>query len=205
MRKPAREQGRNIQLAIIALANARPLAIMVKFESTLEVTDSNPPWHILRVEKALVADFGFKGNLRRVVCTLNGLETFNRALFPSKGNYFITLSKKLREKLRLEVGDTVTVELARDESKYGMPMPEEFAEVLSQDPEGDRLFNALSPGNQRLMLKLIMFVKDVDKRIARSLVGVELLKRSNGKFEYHLQHDAMRAVSSNSPVLKFER
>ena len=39
-----------------------------------------------------------------------------------------------------------------------------------------RLFEALSPGNQRLMLKLIVFVKDVDRRIARSLAGIELLK-----------------------------
>lgn len=168
----------------------------VKFESTLDVTDSTPPYHILRIAKKLVASFEFKGNLRRVICTLNGIETFNCALFPSKGDYFLTLNKNLRERLGIEIGDTVTVELKRDESKYGMPMPEEFAEVLRQDPEGERLFNELSPGNQRLMLKLIVFVKDTDRRIARSLAGVELLKRSDGKFEYHIQHDAMRAAAN---------
>ena len=128
----------------------------IRFKSSLEVT---PPWHIVRVPKTKVANFGFKGNLRRVVCTLNDTERFNCALFPSKGDYFLTLNKKLREKLALRVGDAVTVELERDESKYGMPMPDEFAEVLRQDPEGDRLFNQLSPGNQRLMLKLIVFCK----------------------------------------------
>src|SRR5262245_45876961 len=120
----------------------------VRFKSKLEVTDSSPPWHILRVPKAKVADFGFKGNLRRVVCTLNETETFNCALFPSKGEFFITLNKKLRDKLGLEVGKNVTIELAKDESEFGMPMPEEFAEVMRQDTEGERLFNALSPGNQ---------------------------------------------------------
>ena len=168
----------------------------VKFRSKVEVTDSEPPWHILRVPKSKVADFGFKGNLRRVTCALNGTEPFQCSLFPSKGDYFLTLGKKLREKLSLEVGKTVTIELAKDESEYGMPMPAEFAEALKQDPEGERLFKALSPGNQRLMLKLIVFVKNVDKRIARSLVGIELLKRSGGKFDYHTQHDAMRVVSS---------
>lgn len=166
----------------------------IKFTSTLEITDSSPPWHILRVPKAKVADFGFKGNLRRVVCTLNGTEAFNCALFPSKGDYFITLNKKLRDKLGLEIGKAVMVELTKDESEFGMPMPEEFAEVLRQDAEGERLFNALSPGNQRLMLKLIVFVKDVDKRIIRSLVGLETLKRCDGRFEYHVLHDAMRAA-----------
>ena len=168
----------------------------VRFKSKLEVTDSSPPWHILRVPKAKVAGFAFKGNLRRVVCTLNETETFNCALFPSKGNYFITVSKKLRDKLGLEVEKSVSIELEKDESEFGMPMPEEFAEVLRQDSEGEQLFNALSPGNQRLMLKLIVFSKDIDKRIIRSLTGLEILKKCDGKFEYHLLHDAMREACS---------
>ena len=177
----------------------------VKFKSSLEVTDSTPPWHILRVPKAKVAHFEFKRNLRRVICTLNGKETFNCALFPSKGDYFITLNKKLRDKLQLEVGKTVTIELEKDGSKYGMPMPDEFAEVLRQDPKGERLFNGLSPGNQRLMLKLIVFVKDVDKRIARALTGIELLKRSDGNFDYHAQHLAMKIVTSGKIDLDLKR
>ena len=177
----------------------------VKFKSTLELTDSSPPWHILRVPKTKVAHFGFSRNLRRVVCILNDVETFNCALFPSKGDYFITLSKKLRDKLGLVVGDTVTIELTKDESKYGMPMPEEFAEVLRQDAEGDRLFNKLSPGDQRLMLKLVVFVKDADRRIARALAGIELLKGADGKFDYHAQHLAMRIAGSPNPGMEIGR
>lgn len=52
------------------------------------------------------------------------------------------------------------------------------------------------------MLKLIVFVKDVDKRIARSLVGVELLKKSDGVFDYHVQHDSMRLVFSSKPKFR---
>jgi hypothetical protein len=180
-------------------------AAETSFTSTLERTHGASVWHILRVPREKVAHFGFKGNLRRVICTLNGTETFNCALLPVDGAYFITLNQKRRTKLGLEAGDAVTIGLEKDESKYGMPMPEEFAEVLRQDPEGDRLFNNLSPGNQRLMLKLIVFVKDVDKRIARALVGIELLKRSDGKFDYHMQHDGMRGVSSGKPGFKLER
>lgn len=168
----------------------------VKFQSSLILSGTATPWHFLTVPRAKVAHFGFKGNLRRVVCTLNGVETFQCSLFPNKGDYLITLNKKLRDKFGLEVGDTVTIELEKDGSKYGMPMPDEFAEVLRQDPEGERLFKELSPGNQRLMLKLIVFVKDVDKRIARALTGIELLKRSDGKFDYHAQHLAMKIVTS---------
>lgn len=164
----------------------------VKFKSRVEQTDSDPPWHILRVPKKKVEHFGFKGNLRRVVCSLNGGKEFNCSLFPSRGDYFITLSKQLREKLGVDVGDSVTIELSKDESKYGMPMPEEFAEVMRQDPAGGKLFDALSPGNQRLLLKLIVMVKDVDKRIVRGLVALETLKLCDGKFIYNIQNDAMR-------------
>lgn len=169
----------------------------VRFRSKVEITDSDPPWHILRVPRAKVADFGFKGNLRRVVCTLNETETFNCSLFPSKGDYFITLNKKLRDKLSLALGSTVTIQLEKDESKYGMPMPQEFAEVLRQDAEGERLFNALSPGDQRLMLKLIVFVKDIDRRIIRALTGIELLKRFDGVFDYAAQHMAMKIATAS--------
>ena len=166
---------------------------VVKFQSTLVLSGTATPWHFLTVPREKVADFGFKGNLRRVICTLNGIETFQCSLFPNKGDYLITLNKRLRDKFGLEVGDAVTVELEKDDSPYGMPMPEEFAEVLNQDPEGALLFNKLTPGNQRLMLKLIASIKGVDDRIARSLAGVELLKRSAGKFDYHAQDDAMKA------------
>lgn len=166
------------------------------FTSALATTDSNPPWHILRVPKSEVAGFGFKGNLRRVLCSLNGNEFFNCSLFPSRGDYFLTISKQLRSRLGVEVGDAVEIVLKPDQSKYGMPVPDEFAEVLRQDPEAERLFDALSPGNQRLMLKLVVFVKDVDRRIARALAGVELLKAMDGTFDYHAQHMAMRVAGA---------
>ncbi|MBK9153228.1 MAG: DUF1905 domain-containing protein [Chloracidobacterium sp.] len=164
------------------------------YRSKVEVTDSDPPWHIARIPKAKVAHFAFKGNLRRVICTLNGTETLQCSLFPSDDDYFITLSKSLRKKLRLEPGNPIDLAISKDESKYGMPMPEEFAEVLRQDREGKRMFEALSPGNQRLMLKLVDFVKSVDKRIIRSLTGIQVLKQCEGKFDYHILHDAMRAA-----------
>ena len=97
-------------------------------------------------------------------------ETFNCALFPSKELLFIVISKKLRDKLSITVGDRVTVELERDESKYGFPMPKEFAEVLRQDPEGKAMFEAMTPGNQRIMLQLVNYNKDdrqADRPLAR--------------------------------------
>lgn len=167
-----------------------------KFTSELITSDSTPIYHYLRFPKELVKHFEFKGNLRRVVCTLNGNETFQCALFPSKESYLIALNKKIRDKLGLSVGDIVKIKLEKDESKYGFPMPDEFAEVLKQDPKGRAMFEALTPGNQRIMLQLVNFNKTVDKRIIRSLTGIELLKQNDGKFDYRMQHDGMRLACS---------
>ena len=175
----------------------------VKLRATVEAI-GDPVWHVVRVPRSKVEHFGFKGNLRRVLCSLNGIGPFNYALMPSRGDYFITLSKQRRKDLKLNIGDAVIVEIEKDESKYGMPLPEEFAEVLRQDPDGERLFDSISPGNQRLMLKLVVAVSDVDKRIIRSLTGIELLKKSDGRFDWHEQNRAMRAATSRDPNLDFE-
>ena len=164
----------------------------VRFQSTLILSGTATPWHFLTVPREKVAQFGFKGNLRRVICTLNGTQTFQCSLFPNKGDYLITLNKKLRDKFGLEVGDTVAVELEKDESLYGMPMPDEFAEVLRQDAEGKRLFNKLTPGNQRLILKLIVMVSDVDKRIHRSLLAMDHLKKRDGSFNWHELNESFK-------------
>ena len=75
----------------------------------------------------------------------------------------------------------VDVLLEKDESKYGLPMPEEFEEVLKQDPDGDRMFHALTAGKQRSILYLLARPKDMDLRIHQALLIVEHLKENDGK------------------------
>src|SRR5438874_784974 len=108
--------------------------LRIQFGSTLVTSERKPVYHYLIVERKTVAPFEFKGNLRRVVCTLNSTETFHCSLLPNgKGEFCFCPNKTIRDKLGISVGDRVIVELVNDESKYGMPMPEEFEEVLRQD------------------------------------------------------------------------
>lgn len=100
---------------------------------------------------------------------------------PNKGTFTIGVAKPRREKLGLIEGDIVAVRLESDTSKYGAPMPRELAEVLRQDPEGDRWFHALTAGKQRNMIYMIGYVKNSDRRIYLSFVLVEHLKQNGGK------------------------
>ncbi len=156
----------------------------VSFETELAKLSDEFGYHYVAVTREISDAFGFKGNARRVVATFNSTVTFQCALMPKDGDFFILVNKKHRDRLRLIVGDMVRVELVRDESKYGLPMPDELREVLDQDPEGDRLFHALTAGKQRTMLYYIGKWKDVDRRIHYALTVVEHLKRNDGRIVF---------------------
>jgi hypothetical protein len=120
-----------------------------------------------------------------VVCTLNHTITFQAALMPLKGgDYFINVNKKTRDTLKLQEGSEVHVSLIKDESEYGLPVPEEFVELLKQDIEGSDRFHALTPGKQRTLLYIIAKPKASDLRIRNGMVILEHLKRTKGEIHY---------------------
>lgn len=167
------------------------MAKSIKFNTTLECSPEMSGWHFLVVERRVADKLSFKDQYKRVVCTINGGESFQCALMPSGGNFYIIVNKKKRDALGITAGDKVRAELVIDESKYGLPMPEEFREVLDQDPEGDKLFHALTPGKQRSLLYFLGNVKDIDKRIHQALVIVEHIKE-HGKVIDRVLYDELR-------------
>ena len=138
-------------------------------------------WYFLDIPAKIGKRFETDPKTRRVVCTLNGTHTFQCALMPNKGEFVISINKAIREKLGIDDGDKINVELVADTSKYGLPMPEELAEVLRQDKEGSQLFHALTPGKQRSLIYLTTGAKGIDRRIHAALTILEHLKDNNGK------------------------
>lgn len=150
----------------------------VKLKTELVVSTTGSGWHFLLLPGETAAKLGFDGKFKRVVCSINGSDGFQCALMPWGEVFYIIVNKTKRDKLGIVAGDMVNVELTRDESKYGLPMPEEFQEVLAQDAEGDRLFHGLSAGKQRSLLYLISKPKDIDVRIRYALIVVAHLKEN---------------------------
>lgn len=166
----------------------------LRLTSVLTQSEHEFGWHFLTFPIEVVAPLNFEDKKsRRVVCTINGGHTFQCALLPwTKGGFCIVVNKKIREKLGIAAGDKVKVELEKDESKYGLPMPKELKEVLRQDREADKLFHALTAGKQRTMLYYIAKSKDVDKRIHMSLILVEHLKKNDGKIIFPKLSDELK-------------
>jgi hypothetical protein len=167
----------------------------VSFTGELNRFDSNL-WHFhIKVDKK-IADKVTSKESRRVVCTLQQTTSFQGALMPDgKGHFFINVNNQLRKKLKLNEYDSVHVSFVPDTSKYGLPLPVEFEELLKQDLAGSDLFEALTDGKKRTLLFIIGKPKSPDLRIRNGIVILEHLKKTNGKIDYkQLRTDMQNAI-----------
>lgn len=133
---------------------------------------------------------------KRVVCSLNGVYEFHCALMPmGSGKYFINVNKEIQTKLGIKEGDRVSASIKPDESKYGLPMPEELEELLGMDAEGNQLFHSLTPGKQRNLIHIVSVPKTAETRIKKALVIVEYLKDVKGKLDFKELNQAFKQAN----------
>ncbi len=164
----------------------------VTFTSTLDRFPASPLWglHFL-VPHDIAVKFA-TGKDRRVVCTINDLVTLHCAIMPNKDTWFVMLNKDVTRRLQCSVGDELRLVMYKDKSEYGMPMPEEFREMLDQDPDADRYFHKLTPGKQRSLLYIISKVKNTDSRIRKSLAIADHLTANKGNIDFRLLNEAFK-------------
>jgi hypothetical protein len=137
---------------------------------------------------------------RRVVCRLNAALEYQCALIPhGRGRFVITVNTSLRQKLGLEIGHEARVELTRDESAYGLPVPEELTELFRQDKAGKRLFHALTKGRQRTLLYIVGKPKDPEARAHRAVVILRHLAENDGVINYRRLSAALKDPRTRPP------
>lgn len=168
-----------------------------QFQSVLEKFDTNLNlwgYHFMVPDE--VAFLLLDGNDRRVKCTLFSTETISCALMPKDGHYFILVNAGLRKKFQLELGDKVEVELEKDDSEFGMPVPEEFQVAMDMDEEGAKFFQQLSPGKKRSLLYIAGKVKGTDSRIKKSLAILHHLRQVHGKLDFKRLAETIKEFNS---------
>jgi hypothetical protein len=171
------------------------MPVSEKFKTLLTRAMPESGWVYLVIERKIAEKFPTDGKSRRVVCRINDGEPFQCAILPWGEIFYIIVNKKRRDAMGVDAGDMVDVELAEDDSKYGLPMPEEFREVLDQDPEGDKLFHSLTAGKQRSLLYLLGNVKDIDRRIHQALIIVDHIKEHGKVVDKVLYEELKRPVA----------
>jgi hypothetical protein len=166
-----------------------------EFVSFLEIS-TNKLWGAHFSVPDLVSKALIDGDDRRVICVLNEHTTYQCALLPrGDGTFLISVNKKIRDQFHLKSGSQLHISLQKDHSEYGLPMPEELAEVLAQDKEGSELLHALTPGKIRTLLYIVGNVKSSEKRISRAFAIIEHLKKNGGKVDYKKLDQDLKAAN----------
>ena len=133
--------------------------------------------HYLEVPQDVVQQLGGKYSVR-LLCTINNCLTFQGGLVAlGNGSGYISVNNKRLKQLGLKAGTEVWVKLEKDESKYGMEMPEELEELLAQDAAGKKRFDGLTPGRQRYIIHYVSGIKSTQLRIDRAILLIENLKK----------------------------
>ena len=165
----------------------------MEFTAILENFNTRLWTYHIKVPLAIANTYD-SGNTRRVMVSINGHKPFHAAIMPAGDDvYFININAALRKKHRLEEGSKLVITLEKDESEFGMPFPEEFREVLDQEPEGKEYFDALTPGKKRNLIYVVNKVKSENKRVEKSIIIVRHLIRHQGGIDYKMLNQDLKA------------
>ena len=162
------------------------------FTGILEKSD-NKLWAAHVAVPASIPRKLISGTSRRVIRKLNGSKEHQCALLLfGRGSYVLSVNKKWCETLGLQIGTKVEVSLRKDESKYGLPVPDELTEYLRQDKEGHQVFHSLTAGRQRTLLYMIGSTADPDVRTWKTTVIIRHLKANAGKVNYRQLGESLK-------------
>jgi len=137
-------------------------------------------------------------NPYRVIININGQgNIFCGLAHDGKGNFYVTISKELRKRFGIGLGDEVKLTISPDDSEYGMPLPEELAELWAVDEEAHRLFHLLTPGKQRGLIYQVAKPKGMETRVKKAVQISEYLKGVNGRLDYKDLNEYMKKDNAN--------
>lgn len=163
------------------------------FSATIETSTTKVWTRHFVVPEEYIEGLTAEDGSRRVVCSLNGAVEFQCGIISvRKGVLGCMVNKPICKKLGIDTGDTVNVHLRVDTSEYGLPMPEEFAELLRYDHEADTYFHNLTAGKQRTLLYIINSAKNSDKKIERAITIANHLVKNKGKVDYKELYGSMK-------------
>jgi hypothetical protein len=166
---------------------------MTTFYSKVERFEHTRLWsHHIKIDPSIAKAF-ILGKNRRVRCSINGEKAFQCAIMHGTDElHFININKSIRDKLGLLDGEVIKVKLEKDNSKFGLPFPEAFKAVLESDSKASQHFQSLTPGKQRNLLYIINKPKSEAKRIEKSIVIAEHLKKMNGRIDFKILNEDFR-------------
>jgi hypothetical protein len=134
-------------------------------------------WTFVEIPAEL-AEKLYPGNRKsfRIKGKLDALAVKALALIPvGEGRFILPLNTGMRRALGKRAGHTLHLEIARDENPDPVPMPDDFAACLEDEPAAKRYFYKLPGSHQKYYIKWIDSAKTEPtrvKRIAQAVSGL---------------------------------
>ena len=155
-----------------------------KFNSVLEKFENSKIWSFhFRIPDTIARTILSGG--KRVVVEINNEISYQCALL-SAGDYgyFVNVNAAIRMKTRLSLYDKASINIYLDTSKYGLPVPKVFQELLNQDPEFMGVLESLTMGKQRSLIHMVGTFKTENKQLEKLMILRNYLVQVNGKLDY---------------------
>lgn len=139
------------------------------FSGAIERMDVEWTWDFVEVPAEISQEIRAK-KWKRLCVSIQDLPAYSAALMPlSEGRRGILISQARQKELGAFLGAWIQIRLWEDQSKYGMPVPEELAELFEFDPAIETAFEKLLPGRRRNYLHHIASAKTEATRTKRVL------------------------------------
>lgn len=116
----------------------------------------------------------FGGKRIKVKAYFNGRE-YRGSIVRMAGCYMIGLTQALRKEIGKEPGDTVIVEVEKDEEERAIEIPEDLASKLKETPGALEYFEKLSFTHKKEYVQWIIGAKKVETRNERIQKAVLML------------------------------
>ncbi len=120
-------------------------------------------------------EFGSKAQIK-VKGQINNQDIETSLMPHGNGKHFIILTKEIRDKAKITVGDTITVGLQLDISRKAIETPEDLNIALKKEKAVFEFYNKLAPSHKKEYVKWVEEAKKDETRLNRITKAVEKLK-----------------------------
>ena len=148
---------------------------MVKFRGVLMATPRGGGGTFVPVPKEVATKLGLKG-FPKIQAVIAGT-TYRGSLMPmGDGTYCLGVVMSIQEAAGVDLGDTITVELALDTAPRTVDVPPDLASALKRDRKAAAAWEALSYTNKRERARGVEEAKRPETRERRLAQTLEFLK-----------------------------
>jgi hypothetical protein len=144
------------------------------FEAELIRSDEPGAWTYLVIPFDVEKAFGSKGNVP-VKGTFDGAAFTGTAMPLGRGRHMLVVNKEVRDKIRKEKGDVVTVVVEQDAAERTIHTPDDFARAIESNAKAREQYAGFSNSKKKEYVEWIEGAKQAETRARRIAQGVELI------------------------------